>query len=141
MSEKICELPEGYVPSTDEEFMNDFQREYFRRKLESWKSELLRGNSAAIKYMQEEDKSSLTDIADCASAETDLSYEIRSKERATKLISKIDAALLRIKKGTYGFCEETGEHIDLKRLEARPVATLSIKAQERHEREEKMKKD
>ncbi len=141
MSEKICELPEGYVPSTDEEFMNDFQREYFRRKLEAWKSELLRGNSAAMKYIQEEDKSSLTDIADCASAETDLNYEIRSKERATKLIAKIDVALSKIEKGTYGFCEETGEPIDLKRLEARPVATLSIKAQERHEREEKMKKD
>lgn len=141
MTDKICELPEGYVPSSDEPFMNDLQREYFRRKLESWKNDLLRGSDAVLKYLQEEDKSSLSDSIDYASAQADLGYELRSKERARKLIAKIDGALLRIKNGTYGFCEETGEPIDLKRLEARPVATLGIKAQERHERAEKTRKD
>ncbi len=141
MTDKICELPEGYIPSSDEPFMNDLQREYFRRKLESWKNDLLRESDAVLKYLQEEDKSSLSDSIDYASAQADLGYELRSKERARKLIAKIDGALLRIKNGTYGFCEETGEPIDLKRLEARPVATLGIKAQERHERAEKTRKD
>lgn len=137
---KICELPKGYKPSEKEEFMCDFQREYFRRKLEKWKADILSNNEEVLKYLQEEGKS-CTDTADCASSETDLAYELRSKERARKLINKIDEALLRIEAGTYGYCVETGEPIALKRLEARPVAMLSIEAQERHEKQEKVHKD
>ena len=140
MMEQICELPDGYKPSEKEEFMNDFQREYFRRKLVHWKEELTRGGEEVIQYLQEEGKTS-TDFADRASTETDMIYELRSKERARKLIGKIDEALLRIKNGTYGYCEETGEPISLKRLEARPVAMLSIEAQERHEKHEKVHND
>lgn len=139
MCEKICELPEGYKPSEDEEFMNDFQREYFRRKLIAWREELKKNNEEVVKYLQEEGKT-CTDVADRASTETDMTYEIRSKERAGKLISKINEALQRIQNGTYGFCDETGEPISLKRLEARPVAMLSIEAQERHERQERVQK-
>lgn len=137
---KICELPKGYKPSEKEEFMCDFQREYFRRKLEKWKADILSNNEEVLKYLKEEGKS-CTDTADCASSETDLAYELRSKERARKLINKIDEALLRIEAGTYGYCVETGEPIALKRLEARPVAMLSIEAQERHEKQEKVHKD
>lgn len=137
---KICELPKGYKPSEKEEFMCDFQREYFRRKLEKWKADILSNNEEVLKYLQEEGKS-CTDTADRASSETDLAYELRSKERARKLINKIDEALLRIDAGTYGYCVETGEPIALKRLEARPVAMLSIEAQERHEKQEKIHKD
>ena len=140
MDNKICELPEGYKPSEDEEFMNDHQREYFRRKLIRWKDELTQGGEEVLKYLQEEGKT-CTDFVDRASTETDMVYELRSKERARKLISKINEALLRIKNGTYGYCEETGEPISLKRLEARPVAMLSIEAQERHERHEKIHND
>ena len=137
---KICELPNGYRPSEKEEFMCDFQREYFRRKLEQWKADILSNNEEVLKYLQEEGKS-CTDTADRASSETDLAYELRSKERARKLINKIDEALLRIDAGTYGYCVETGEPISLKRLEARPVAMLSIEAQERHEKQERVHKD
>ena len=137
---KICELPKGYKPSEKEEFMCDFQREYFRRKLEKWKADILSNNEEVLKYLQEEGKS-CTDTADRASSETDLAYELRSKERARKLINKLDEALLRIDAGTYGYCVETGEPIALKRLEARPVAMLSIEAQERHEKQEKIHKD
>lgn len=137
MSDKICELPDGYAPSDDEEFMNDRQREYFRRKLEKWKEDLLRSNDEALKYLQEEGEACI-DVIDRASSETSLGYELRTKERARKLIAKIDSALLKIKRGNYGFCEDTGDPIDLRRLEARPTATLSIKAQERHEKQEKM---
>ena len=140
MSDKICELPVGYVPSEDEDFMNDHQREYFRRKLEEWKEELLSSSDEALKRLQEEGES-CTDVIDRASSEVSLGYELRTKERARKLISKIDFALEKIKSGTYGFCEETGEPIDLRRLEARPTATLGIKAQELHEKQEKMRKD
>ncbi|MDR1982383.1 MAG: RNA polymerase-binding protein DksA [Holosporaceae bacterium] len=140
MDNKICELPNGYKPSEQEEFMSDFQREYFRRKLIQWKENIIRSAEEVIKYLQEEGKS-CTDIADFASTETDLAYELRSKERDRKLINKIDEALLRIKNGTYGYCEETGEPISLKRLEARPVAMLSIEAQERHEKQERVQKD
>lgn len=140
MEDKICELPHGYKPSENEEFMNDFQREYFRRKLVHWKDELAKGGEEVLKYLQEEGKT-CTDFADRASTETDMVYELRSKERARKLIVKIDAALQRIKDKTYGYCEETGEPISLKRLEARPVATLSIEAQERHEKNEKVRSD
>lgn len=137
---KICELPKGYKPSEKEEFMCDFQREYFRRKLEKWKADILSNNEEVLKYLQEEGKT-CTDTADRASSETDLAYELRSKERARKLINKIDEALLRIDAGTYGYCVETGEPISLKRLEARPVAMLSIEAQERHEKQERVHKD
>jgi DnaK suppressor protein len=140
MEDRICELPEGYKPSDNEEFMCDFQREYFRRKLIKWKEDLSRDTNEVIKYLQEEGKAG-TDIADRASSETDLAYELRSKERARKLISKIDEALLRIKNNVYGYCCETGEPISLKRLEARPVAMLSIEAQERHEKQERVHKD
>ncbi|MDR2268283.1 MAG: RNA polymerase-binding protein DksA [Holosporaceae bacterium] len=137
---KICDLPDGYVPSDDEEFMNDYQREYFRRKLIVWKKELSKDNEDVMKYLQEEGKN-CTDVADRAASETDLAYELRSKERARKLIRKIDEALIRIRNGTYGYCEETGEPISIKRLEARPVAMLSIEAQERHEKQERIQKD
>ncbi|MDR2682123.1 MAG: RNA polymerase-binding protein DksA [Holosporaceae bacterium] len=140
MENKICELPEGYEPSDDEEFMNDYQREYFRRRLIRWKEDLTKDNEEVIKYLREEGKS-CTDSIDRATTEADLAYELRSKERARKLISKIDDALGRIKNCTYGYCEETGEPISLKRLQARPVATLSIEAQERHEKQERVQKD
>jgi DnaK suppressor protein len=140
MDNKICDLPNGYKPSEQEEFMNDFQREYFRLKLIKWKESIINNAQEVIKYLQEEGKS-CTDVADLASTETDLAYELRSKERDRKLINKIDAALLRIKNGTYGYCEETGEPIVLKRLEARPIAVLSIEAQERHEKQERVQKD
>lgn len=140
MESKICELPDGYIPSDDEEFMNDFQKEYFRRKLIQWKEDLVRDNGEVIKYLQQEGKT-CTDIADRATSETDLAYELRSKERARKLVSKIDEALSRIKNGVYGYCEETGEPISLRRLEARPIAMLSIEAQERHEKQERIHKD
>lgn len=140
MYKKICDLPEGYKPSESENFMNDFQREYFRRKLIEWKEELSKGSEEVLKFLQEEGKNA-TDLADRASTETDLTYELRSKERAAKLIIKIDEALARIKNGTYGYCEETGDPISLKRLEARPVATLSLEAQERHEKTEKIQRD
>lgn len=140
MCDKICDLPNGYEPSEKEEFMNDLQREYFRRKLTAWRDELSHNNEDVIKYLQEEGKA-CTDVADRASTETDMTYELRSKERAAKLISKINEALLRIQNKTYGFCEETGEPISLKRLQARPVAMLSIEAQERHERYERTLKD
>ncbi|GHT90550.1 RNA polymerase-binding transcription factor DksA [Alphaproteobacteria bacterium] len=140
METKICDLPEGYVPSADEEFMNDFQREYFRRKLIQWKQELIRENEVVVRHLQEEGKT-CTDSVDRATTEADLAYEIRTKERARKLTSKIDEALARIKSGSYGYCEETGEPISLKRLEARPIAVLSIEAQERHEKQERIQKD
>ncbi|MDR0968100.1 MAG: RNA polymerase-binding protein DksA [Holosporaceae bacterium] len=140
MNEKICELPEGYVPSDKEEFMNDLQREYFRGKLIQWKEDIIRDAENVKQYLQEESASS-ADVADRASSESDLAYELRSKDRARKLVHKINEALLRIKNGTYGYCEETGEPISLKRLEARPVATLSLEAQERHEKQELVRKD
>lgn len=139
MLDKICELPQGYKPSENEDFMNDFQREYFRRKLVHWREKLAQNAENVVEYLQQEDMTS-TDTADRASSEEDLRYELRSKERAAKLLNKIDEALERIKNKTYGYCTETGEPISLQRLEARPVATLSIKAQERHEQEEKFGK-
>ncbi|MDR2782203.1 MAG: RNA polymerase-binding protein DksA [Holosporaceae bacterium] len=140
MDDEICELPVGYEPSEDEEFMNNFQREYFRRKLIKWKNDVLSDTDEIMQYLQEEGKT-CTDIADKASTEIDLAYKLRSKERVRKLVNKIDEALLRIKNGTYGYCEETGEPISLKRLEARPVAMLSIEAQKRHEKQERTQKD
>jgi DnaK suppressor protein len=140
MESKICDLPVGYFPSEDEEFMNDLQREYFRQKLVKWRNELERENEDAIRSLQQEERSG-NDEADRAANETDLAYELRTKERARKLIRKIDDALQRIKNGTYGYCEETGEPISLKRLDARPIAVLSIEAQERHEKQERIQKN
>ncbi len=134
------ELPDDYRPSEDEPFMNERQREYFRRKLLKWKEEILREMRETLDHLQHENEP-LTDIADRASTETDRALELRTRDRQRKLIAKIDAALRRIETGEYGYCEETGEPISLKRLEARPIATLSIEAQERHERREKVYRD
>ena len=133
-------LPPDYRPTEDEEFMNPMQREYFRQKLLSWRSELLQESSETLKHLQEESLSE-PDIADRASLETDRSLELRTRDRERKLISKIDAALSRIDGGTYGYCEETDQPIGIRRLEARPIATLSIEAQERHERMERTYRD
>ena len=129
-----------YVPSEDEEFMNSRQRAYFRSKLVAWKNEILREARETLDHLAEE-SANHPDLADRASSETDRAIELRARDRQRKLISKIDAALQRLDEGTYGFCEETGEPIGLKRLDARPIATLSIEAQERHERREKVYRD
>ncbi len=129
-----------YVPSEDEPFMNERQRSYFRAKLIGWKSEILKEARETLEALQQE-SANHPDLADRASSETDRAIELRARDRQRKLISKIDAALQRIEDGTYGYCEETGEPISLKRLDARPIATLSIEAQERHERREKVYRD
>lgn len=129
-------LPVDYRPSDDESFMNSRQREYFRRKLLGWREELLRESNETLVHLRE-DSSQEADIADRASLETDRSLELRTRDRERKLISKIDASLLKIEDGTYGYCIETGEPISLNRLEARPIAALGLEAQERHERIEK----
>ncbi|MEO1475918.1 MAG: RNA polymerase-binding protein DksA [Pseudomonadota bacterium] len=134
------QLDDTYTPSADEEFMNSQQLTYFRTKLETWKSDILAGSKSTINNLQE-DSTSLPDIVDRASAESDKALELRTRDRQRKLISKIDAALRRIDDGTYGYCDETGEPISLKRLEARPTATLSLEAQERHERRERTLRD
>src|ERR1700754_2036102 len=126
-------LSPDYRPHDKEDFMNPMQQEYFRQKLLAWKDELLRESGETLSHLQEESLSE-PDITDRASLETDRALELRTRDRERKLISKIDEALRRIEEGTYGFCEETGEPISLKRLEARPIATLSIEAQERHEK-------
>lgn len=133
-------LPPDYRPQDDEPFMNPMQREYFRQKLLGWKEELMRETSETLMHLQEESLAE-PDITDRATLETDRSLELRTRDRERKLISKIDEALERIEDGTYGFCEETNEPISLKRLEARPIATLSLEAQERHERLERTRRD
>ncbi len=133
-------LPKNYQPSDDEPFMNAKQREYFRRHLMSWREELVRDTNNTLQHLQQESLQS-PDIADRASAETDRAVELRTRDRERKLVQKIDEALLRIKNGSYGYCEETEEPIGLRRLEARPIATLSLEAQERHERREKIYRD
>jgi DnaK suppressor protein len=130
----------GYRPSDDEPFMNERQRDYFRRKLVSWKQDIIREASETLNAMQSEGDQH-SDLADRASAETDRAIELRARDRQRKLISKIDSAIARIDDGSYGFCEETGEPISLKRLDARPTATLSLEAQERHERRERIYRD
>jgi DnaK suppressor protein len=130
-------LPEGYHPREDEEFMCGKHRAYFLRKLKGWKEDIIEESRATMAQLQV-DSFREPDIADRASSETDWSIELRTRDRQRKLIAKIDAALQRIEDGTYGYCEETGEPISLKRLEARPIATLSIEAQERHERRERV---
>jgi DnaK suppressor protein len=134
------DLAEDYRPTEDEPFMNDRQREYFRRKLLAWKDEILRESKETLQHLQD-DNINLPDIADRASSETDRAIELRARDRQRKLISKIDAAIKRIDDGSYGYCEETGDPISLKRLDARPIATLSIEAQERHERRERVYRD
>ncbi len=139
-SKKRTSLPKNYKPSEKEKFMSARQREYFRRKLLEWRAELLDESSETLKNMQEESLAE-PDMADRASLEADRSLELRTRDRQRKLISKIDEALERIDDGNYGYCEETGEPIALRRLEARPIATLSIEAQERHERMERTRRD
>jgi len=133
-------LPPDYRPSEDEPFMNERQQEYFRLKLLTWKEEILRESRETIQNLQTEE-SQHADLADRASSETERSIELRTRDRQRKLIAKIDAALRRIEDGSYGYCEETGDPISIRRLDARPIATLSIEAQERHERREKVYRD
>lgn len=129
-----------YKPTLKEPFMNEKQQEYFRQKLLDWKTEILEGSKTTISNLQQE-TSALPDIVDRASAESDKALELRTRDRQRKLISKIDSALRRIDEGTYGYCIETGEPISLKRLEARPTATMTLEAQERHERKERTVRD
>ncbi|MEO1039623.1 MAG: RNA polymerase-binding protein DksA [Pseudomonadota bacterium] len=138
--ESQIELPDGYRPSDDEPFMNERQKEYFRRKLMAWRDEIIRESRSTLTSLQE-DLGALPDLADRASTETDRSLELRARDRQRKLISKIESALRRIDEGEYGYCEDTGEPISLARLDARPVATLSLEAQERHERSERVHRD
>jgi DnaK suppressor protein len=133
-------LPPDYRPTEREPFMNPMQLEYFRQKLLRWRVELLQESNETLQHLQEESLSE-PDIADRASLETDRALELRTRDRERKLISKIDEALKRIEDGTYGYCEDTAEPISLRRLEARPIATLSIEAQERHERMERTHRD
>jgi DnaK suppressor protein len=137
---KRTRLPANYRPTEKEPFMNAKQREYFRRKLMQWRDDILRESTITLQHLQE-DTVSEADIADRASTESERALELRTRDRQRKLIGKIDAALQRIEDGSYGYCEETGEPIGLKRLEARPIATLSIEAQERHERRERTYRD
>jgi DnaK suppressor protein len=134
------QVPADYRPSDNEPFMNERQREYFRRKLNVWKDEILKESRETIQNLQAETVPH-ADLADRASTEAERQLELRTRDRQRKLIAKIDEALRRIEDGSYGFCEETGEPISLKRLDARPIATLSIEAQERHERREKVYRD
>ena len=133
-------IDDTYRPSEDESFMNERQRDYFRRKLVEWREDILRESRETLAALQSENENH-PDVADRASSETDRAIELRARDRQRKLISKIEAALGRIDEGTYGFCEETGEPIALKRLDARPIATLSVEAQERHERRERVYRD
>jgi DnaK suppressor protein len=134
------EIDDDYRPSEEEPFMNERQKAYFKRKLLAWKEEILLEAKETVQHLQE-DTTNHPDLADRASSEAERSLELRTRDRQRKLIAKIDAALRRIEEGTYGYCEETGEPISLKRLEARPIATLSIEAQERHERRERVYRD
>jgi DnaK suppressor protein len=129
-----------YRPTEDEPFMNPRQREYFRQKLDAWKDEILRESRETLENLQEESQNH-PDMADRASSESDRALELRTRDRQRKLIAKIDAALKRIDEGTYGYCEETGDPIGIARLDARPIATLSLEAQESHERREKVYRD
>ena len=133
-------LPEGYVPSDKEEFMNPMQVEYFRQKLLHWRQELLSDANDTLNTLSEENFQ-MPDITDRAQMESDASLQLRTRDRERKLLSKIESALRRIEDGSYGYCEETDEPISLKRLEARPIASLSLDAQERHERMEKSHRD
>src|SRR5262245_34399614 len=129
-----------YRPSQKEPFMNERQRDYFRQKLMDWREDILKEAKETLQHLQDENQNH-PDLADRASSETDRAIELRARDRQRKLIAKIDAALHRIDDGTYGYCEETGDPIAIKRLEARPIATLSVEAQERHERRERIYRD
>ncbi len=131
---------EPYRPSDGEPFMNKKQREYFRQKLQRWKEDIVKESRETLQHLQN-GEAQVSDLADRASNETERSLELRTRDRQRKLVAKIDEALLRIDEGSYGYCEETGEPINLKRLDARPIATLSIEAQERHERRERVYRD
>ncbi|MET0607038.1 MAG: RNA polymerase-binding protein DksA [Beijerinckiaceae bacterium] len=133
-------LDPNYRPTDSEPFMNERQRDYFRRKLIAWRDEIIRESRETLNALQTE-KENHPDLTDRASFETDRAIELRARDRQRKLIAKIDAAVSRIEDGSYGYCEETGEPIALRRLEARPIATLSLEAQERHERNEKVHRD
>ncbi|MGO4855488.1 RNA polymerase-binding protein DksA [Phaeovulum sp. W22_SRMD_FR3] len=133
-------LPEDYRPAEDEPFMNDRQLEYFRRKLIAWKNELLEQSAETLEGLAESARN-VPDIADRASEETDRALELRTRDRQRKLVSKIDAALRRIDNGEFGYCEMTGEQISLKRLDARPIATMTLEAQEKHERRERVHRE
>ena len=137
---KADQLDESYRPSDDETFMSERQRTYFRNKLLVWKEEILRESRETLAALQTENENH-ADVADRASSETDRSIELRARDRQRKLIAKIEAALGRLDNGSYGYCEESGEPISLRRLDARPIATLSIEAQERHERRERVYRD
>ena len=133
-------LPDNYRPAEDEPFMNDRQLEYFRRKLLNWKEELLADSRDTIEGLQDSTRN-IPDVADRASEETDRALELRTRDRQRKLVAKIDSALRRIDEGEYGYCDVSGDPISLKRLDARPIATMSLEAQERHERREKVHRD
>ncbi|NYS24051.1 RNA polymerase-binding protein DksA [Rhodobacteraceae bacterium 2376] len=133
-------LPEDYRPAEDEPFMNDRQLEYFRRKLLQWKEEILNGSRETLEGLANSSRN-IPDIADRASEETDRALELRTRDRQRKLVSKIEAALRRIDSGDFGYCEVSGEPISLKRLDARPIATMTLEAQERHERAERVHRD
>ena len=133
-------LPDNYTPAEDEPFMNERQLEYFRRKLLNWKAEILEDSRDTIEGMKDSTRN-IPDLADRASEETDRALELRTRDRQRKLVAKIDSALRRIDNGEYGYCDITGEPISLKRLDARPIATMSLEAQERHERREKVHRD
>jgi len=133
-------MDDDYRPAEDEPFMNDRQLDYFRRKLLAWKAEIMEDSRDTVAGMKDQTRN-IPDIADRASEETDRALELRTRDRERKLVSKIDAALRRIDEGEYGYCDITGEPISLKRLDARPIATMSLEAQERHERREKVHRD
>jgi len=133
-------LPDDYRPAEDEPFMNERQVEYFRRKLLNWRSELQSDSKETIEGLQDSTRN-IPDVADRASEETDRALELRTRDRARKLVGKIDAALRRIDEGEFGYCSVTGDPISLKRLDARPIATMSLEAQEKHERREKVHRD
>jgi DnaK suppressor protein len=133
-------VSDDYRPSEDEPFMSERQRAYFRQKLMNWRDEIMRSTKETLQHLQD-DSVQHADIADRATSETERALELRARDRQRKLIAKIDAAIARLDDGTYGYCEETGEPISLKRLDARPIATLSVEAQERHERRERVYRD
>lgn len=139
-TDEFVSLPADYKPSPNDPYMNPMQLAYFKEKLERWKAELLRESAETIHHLQEESHNE-PDLNDRASGETDRFLELRTRDRERKLINKINEALDRIQEGTYGYCEETGDPIGLARLEARPIATLSLEAQERHEKDEKIHRD
>ena len=133
-------LPDDYRPSEDEPFMHDHQRAYFRRKLLNWREEIFRSTKETLQHLQD-DSAQHADMADRASSESERALELRARDRQRKLIAKIESAIARLDDGSYGYCKETGEPISLKRLDARPIATLSVEAQERHERRERVYRD